>query len=130
MSSILSAQNLWDNSFPLGNTDETFLAMADFQTDKIEYVTKGKTGRTLFYEFNSVVEEELQLEEWMTNEVFFNTNNYFNLETDNPIVMEEWMVDEDNFNKNFTINDDLIIPEPEKALEIKEWMFDENVWRL
>lgn len=75
---------------------------------------------------HETTENSLQLEAWMTEDVYWNTNT-FNLadsmvETESVMEMENWMTNENTWNVNLEF-----AVETESALEVEEWMTDSEV---
>jgi hypothetical protein len=73
------------------------------------------------------VETTLQLENWMTDEVIWNTTTFnitdFTQETEANLELENWMTNAElwNINTNF-------VEETESGLELEDWMTNEETW--
>ena len=78
---------------------------------------------------HEIIETSLQLENWMTDEIIWNTNRAYTvdlaLETETALEVESWMIRGDtwNFNNQF-------VTEAETELEIENWMTSENMWEV
>lgn len=74
-----------------------------------------------------VIEENLELEDWMTNEIFW-TNEatiFFEQESDDNLIMEEWMISE----KNWELETNIVLEkETENELVIEPWMINHIIW--
>jgi hypothetical protein len=79
--------------------------------------------------FNLVtVEENLELEDWMTNENLWTgeATLIIEQEIDDNLKMEDWMINENNWNTTTPI---IIEKEAEEKLDIEPWMTNENIWK-
>ena len=97
------------------------------------------------------IETSIQLENWMTDEIIWNTNSFitveFAMETDSESEIESWMTDMDTWEFNHSIvpladsqlesenqmtSDDILnIKENaiEEELTLENWMVDDEVWK-
>ncbi|MCK3686196.1 hypothetical protein [Maribellus sp. YY47] len=70
-------------------------------------------------------ETALQLENWMTEETFWNTNSTarieFAPEIEVGLQLEDWMLDDSNWKVSS--------PEDEPRLTIEHWMINKKFWR-
>ena len=69
----------------------------------------------------SQAETPIEIEEWMTNAENFMATT-FTEESDQALEVASWMLHKENFS-SFNINEDT-----EKALEVENWMLNENTW--
>lgn len=78
---------------------------------------------------NENIETSLQLENWMTDDSFWNTKTasfaVFTEETDASLELENWMTDTEIWNVSFEIE-----TEAEESLELQDWMFNEATWNF
>lgn len=66
-------------------------------------------------------EEALEIESWMTNEIYLNTNALtITDEADEALNLEDWMMTNSNFRNNMFV----ITDETEAGLEIESWMLN------
>lgn len=65
-------------------------------------------------------EEELSVEEWMTETENFGTFINIEEETESPLELKEWMLNE----KTFEVKN-----EKEEPLKLENWMTAENIWK-
>lgn len=64
----------------------------------------------------------LEIEAWMTDEVFFGAyRSILQEESDIPLEIETWMTSESYFCSRFT-------PEREDELKLETWMIDKRFW--
>lgn len=70
-------------------------------------------------------EKPLQLEPWMTDEAKFSGHVLIENEMDEPMRLESWMTDVEVFNRSAN----LLRVEKDKNLEIKDWMFNSNLFQ-
>ena len=74
-------------------------------------------------------ESALEVENWMTDEAFWNTNSMsmteFTKETETGMDLESWMINSAtwNFDNNF-------IEDTEIAMEMENWMTSEETWNV
>ncbi len=72
-----------------------------------------------------ITETSLQLENWMTSEVIWNTNSLssldFALETEANMEIESWMTSETVWNAEEKIKDE--------KLTLENWMVDSEIWK-
>jgi hypothetical protein len=66
-------------------------------------------------------EESLKIENWMTDENFFEATIVVSPETESPLQMEDWMIDETTFTAT-----NAVIEESESPMELENWMTNEN----
>lgn len=89
--------------------------------------TASADGKEMKASGNEIVETSLQLENWMTNENYWNTASSeaasFQLETENTMELESWMTTENAWEVNNTFASEI-----EAALELEDWMTDTAVW--
>lgn len=73
---------------------------------------------------HEIIETSLQLEDWMTNESYWNANTFytadFALETETDLELESWMTSEKLWNNQETV--------VEEELTLENWMTDTEVW--
>lgn len=74
-----------------------------------------------------IIETPLELENWMTDETIWNTNDMniaeFNQETEASLQLEDWMINDATWKVNTNGT------ESEPQLTVEPWMLDENVWK-
>jgi len=73
------------------------------------------------------IETTLQLENWMTDEVIWNTNSIsiaeINQETETGLDLENWMTSEETWSVNGNFVE-------EAAMELENWMTSEETWNV
>ncbi len=72
-------------------------------------------------EFVLETDTSMELENWMTDSESWNTNNSFVEEVEMEMVLEDWMINDANWNAE-NINE-------ESELTVENWMVDNNVWK-
>lgn len=74
-------------------------------------------------------ETALQLENWMTDEFYWNTNSInmsvVNQETESGLELESWMTSENTWSFNYNV-----VEETEAGMEIENWMTSDKTWNL
>lgn len=90
------------------------------------------TGFNMSSEFFMVeTENELELEEWMLDEVSFNFMlMYSTAEAEESLEVEEWMLNEKCFGIQEIESTASYEKEIETELELENWMLADNVWEL
>ncbi len=70
-----------------------------------------------------IIENSLELEDWMVNDNFWSINNIITFEnaTEEILQLESWMT-----NDNVWETEEIV--ETEQELAIETWMTDENIW--
>ena len=90
--------------------------------------TASANGTEIKASGHEIAETSLQLEDWMTNENYWNTTTIkaadSQLETENTMELESWMTTESIWEVN-----NAFAPETEAALELENWMTDTAVWK-
>ena len=75
------------------------------------------------------IETSLQLENWMTNEAFWNTNTantaVFVQETESSLELENWMTNSETWNSAYNF-----VEESETGMSLESWMMNEKIWDL
>lgn len=82
---------------------------------------KGKELK-LYVHLEPAVDPMIKIENWMINDLAWNRNAAFYLETENDemLTIEPWMTNSSMWEKLETATDE--------KLEIERWMFDHNFW--
>ena len=82
-------------------------------------------GNVKATETRTTIERNLQLEEWMTDEIVWNTNSLntteYVVEVENSMKLESWMTDAQSWNTN-----NFFVEEVEMQMELESWMTNEN----
>jgi len=77
----------------------------------------------------AIIETTLLLENWMTDETFWNSNldnmTEFFQETEKEQELEEWMINTESWNVN-----NHFAEEVETDLELENWMIDKATWHV
>jgi len=121
ISFTVSAQDFWESLFENSTFSEIALAMAESNPETSQAFSDAASSANL-NAFTSLLEEEteedLDVEDWMTNEANFATSFLFEEEIESQIELENWMTDESNFNGTLMI----LEVETEDNLEVESWM--------
>jgi hypothetical protein len=90
--------------------------------------TASADGTEINASSHEISETSLQLEDWMTNENYWNTASamasYYQVDTENALEVENWMTTESTWEVN-----SMFAPEAEAALSLEDWMTDTEVWQ-
>lgn len=129
LSFTVSAQGLWKqfltyNSFGktailMVHASETGTKAATIETDR----KAPSPSETATFRIEPAVDHTLEVEAWMTDDVYFGAYNHLlEVEQDKPLEIEPWMTNDDYFSSRFTRGKD-------RELEIEAWMIDDRYWR-
>ncbi len=115
----LNGQGLW--SQPKINHSQSLLAInVAVATEINSNSVAGNISEYLVEE----TEAPMEVENWMTNESYFNCYiDFLEVEHEEKLEIENWMVDEEFFVKSYMLID------KEEVLEIENWMVDESYWK-
>jgi hypothetical protein len=129
LSFTVSAQGLWKQFLTYNSFGKTAILMVNAsdtntKTEKIETESNSPApSETATFRVEPAVEEALEVEPWMTNDMYFGAYNHFlKIEQDKPLEVEPWMTNDDYFSSRFTNKKD-------RELEIEAWMIDDRYWR-
>ncbi|NOR76739.1 MAG: hypothetical protein GQ525_16470 [Draconibacterium sp.] len=137
ISFTVNAQNFWESLLENTAFSEIALAMVESnsETDRVSNDGNNATGVNSFaYFMEEVVEEPLEIENWMINEAYFGgISMYLEVEDEGVLDIESWMLDSENFyvknqNSNIETNSEYMKNLKDDKLEIESWMVDEKVW--
>lgn len=78
-----------------------------------------------------IIETTLQLENWMTDEIIWETNTFYAgdlaLEKETDIELESWMTNDSMWNSDMHFDTET---ETEVELELEDWMTSEENWNV
>ena len=77
----------------------------------------------------TIVENALEMENWMTDASVWNTGSVAiaEVETEASLQLENWMIDASVWN---TTDADLLKAANESALDMESWMTDQAIWEV
>lgn len=78
----------------------------------------------------NVVEQQLEVEDWMVSDNFWNATELstsFSLEAENALELEDWMTNEDNWKPESLV---IIQNATEKELSLDCWMVQDSYWKI
>ena len=130
ISFTVSAQDFWKELVSTNQFEQIALAFSNNTTSSKEVALNENSTRFLeFYE--EAVEEELELEEWMTYETYFPVNViHFEEGIERALELENWMINDSHFNKQEVNTKAIFTIEQKKELELENWMINDKVWDL
>ena len=120
ISFTVSAQEFWKKLLTHSSFNEIAIAMIETTDNKT--TVPAETGSESTFQFYAVQEfdNELNLEEWMTKDFYFEIPHFdvFN-EIEHALELEDWMT-----------NENLFTPErvQDEPLELEAWMTSDEVW--
>jgi hypothetical protein len=123
ISFTVSAQGFWESLLENNTFNEIALAMVtSYSETESTLVDDGSSANTASFAglLEEVVEEALELEDWMTNEANFTSNFTIEEVVESPMELEDWMKDE----TYFAVPSIRLEVDAEEALEIESWMLD------
>ena len=120
ISLTVNAQDNWKHHSD--NNDFEILAMLESYHVSGVNVSSYAVGNLAFY-LNPAAEEALELENWMTDDEYFNAFSFLlKTATEDKLELEEWMLNEGYFTIRCEV-------EYEEELKLENWMMDEKIWR-
>ena len=74
-------------------------------------------------------EKSLQIENWMTDETFWETNSFYTMNfspaTETTMKLESWMTNYSTWNSRYKF-----VAEAEAEMELESWMTNELLWNV
>ncbi|MGQ7871458.1 hypothetical protein [Sunxiuqinia sp. sy24] len=127
ISFTVSAQGFWKQLLTNNSFGQVALLMVE-ETGAAEVATElsvpAAAESSTFY-FAEAMESELEVEAWMTDDVYFGAYTHLAVPATEPgLELESWMMDEGYFNSHLMDTDE------EKELELEAWMTDNDYWSL
>ena len=125
ISFTVSAQGFWKQLLTNNSFGEMAMLMvqeseADYATEKSEAPASAES--TYAY-FEAAADPSLELENWMTDDIYFGALNVaLQPESEPALELEDWMANGAHFNNYDTADLD-------ESMEIEEWMVDDEYWR-
>ena len=120
ISLTVSGQDFWKKLLANSSFNEIALAMVETskETEKSDYTTENFN----FYFSENENEPNLELEEWMLDDNYFEIAGFeFTEESESVLEIEEWMLNENLFQVEDT---------SEESLELEAWMISDKVWKI
>ncbi|MCW0484482.1 hypothetical protein [Gaoshiqia sediminis] len=128
VSYTVSAQELWEQLLTHNSFGEIAILMAEEHetalTVSLGELNPEKPTTNLAASFfrEPVVDECLELESWMTDDVYFGACNFmFQIEPEPALDIESWMTDEAYFGNPYA-------DEADRELELEAWMTNDSYW--
>lgn len=108
-------------------TIKQLVALAIFSFIFLAGNVNAEGNKAIASSLETITETSLQLENWMTDQAVWNTNNATVIveESDASLEMEAWMTDESTWE----VEPQLVL-ETEQRLEFENWMINENNWKI
>jgi len=118
ISFTVTAQDFW--KAVLTNSSFNQIALAMVETSKKTNVPEKTTGANASdYFYESENDAVLVVEDWMTENDYFNPAAFIQAEKENELQVEEWMLNENLFS---------VEAEKEANLKVENWMINSKVW--
>ncbi len=128
LSFTVSAQGLWKQLLTYNSFGKVAMLMVD-ESEAAEVADASesfieKPATTESFSFEQATDVSLELEGWMTDDLYFGAyNNFYRVDNDQPLEVEEWMTNDNYFSNRFAT-------EKDGELELESWMSDDNYWAL
>lgn len=123
ISFTVSAQGFWKQLLTNNSFGQVALLMVE-ETAAAELSVPAAAESTAFY-LEQATDAELEVEAWMTDDVYFGAYTHLALPAAEPALeLENWMKDEDHFRSH------LMDVDQEEELELEAWMTDNDYWSL
>jgi len=118
VSITVSAQEFWKKVLTHSSFNEIAIAMVE-PAEKVK-PANGKTENAFWTSFDKAFDPALELEGWMTEEDFFETEVFsFENDLDQPMELENWMFDESLFYSQQV---------QDEPLTLENWMISADYW--
>ena len=129
LSFTVSAQGLWKQLLTYNSFGKTAILMvnASEANTKTKAIGAGNEApapsETTNFRVEPVMDKTLEVEDWMTDDVYFGAYNYLlDVEHDKLLELEPWMMNDDYFSSRFARDKD-------SELKIEAWMIDNRYWK-
>ena len=120
ISLTVRAQDFWKKLLANSSFNEIALAMVEV-SDKSETSSSAESTSRFIY-LEEANESTLELEDWMTNDYYFDAGGFvLTEEAESELELEDWMTDDWFFQVN-ELN--------EESLTLEAWMTSEKVWEI
>lgn len=117
ISFTVAAQDFWKTLLTNSSFNQIALAMVE-TSKKPEVKTSETKTTTANYMYENVKDEQLVVEDWMTNNVYFKPVVF--QETESKLKVEDWMKNENLFAVSI---------ETESPLALENWMTNSKAWQ-
>ena len=116
---VLFAQDDWQKLLSYTSMGEMARIMIA-ENEKLDETPASLKVEVARFEFTEESDQELEIENWMTDAGFFSS---FNIEdaAEPELNVEDWM-NSDFYYQNYQVT------EEDRELELESWMTDENFW--
>ena len=124
LSFSVNAQSFWKTILENNSFNEIAMVMVDSKSESA--FSGGSSNHSNFADFMvNESEESLELESWMTDDSYFDSNTfYMEKETDDALELESWMTEEAYFEADaFEVEEEM-----DNNLELEDWMLDYNLF--
>jgi hypothetical protein len=119
ISFTVAAQDFWKTLLTNSSFNQIALAMTDHSKKSEATTSDTKTNKaTYIYEYEH--DATLQVENWMTNSMYFKPIVLHEVEKENVLQVEDWMKNERLF---------ATAHKTETPLTIENWMTNNKVWK-
>jgi hypothetical protein len=117
ISFTVRAQEFWKKLLTNSSFNEIAIAMVEnSEMDKKPAESKTESN----FDMEEEKEENLSLENWMTNDFIFGISDFqIEEESEISLELEEWMIDNNFFSNNLKV---------EQELTLESWMISEELW--
>ena len=118
ISFTVAAQDFWKTLLANSSFNEIALAMAETskKSNTPAPVTENNSAN---YIYENEYDGRLALEDWMTDNNYFEATSIPQVEKENTLQVEDWMLDESLFCAS---------QETESELKVEDWMTSDEVW--
>ncbi len=121
ISLTVSAQDFWKKLLANSSFNEIAIAMTE-TSKKSETPVNSEMSKSNTLFMNEVSEGQLQIEDWMTDENYFNPAVFKISDVqESSLDVEDWMLNEKLFEKSL---------ETEPELKVEGWMTSDEAWKI
>jgi hypothetical protein len=118
ISLTVTAQDFWKTILANSSFNEIALAMSE-NTKKSIAPAPGTEDKSANYIYENEYDSKLALEDWMTDNYYFEATSIPLVENESTLQVEDWMLDESLFSA---------AQEPEGELKVEDWMTSDKIW--
>jgi hypothetical protein len=118
ISFTVAAQDFWKIVLTNSSFNQIALAMVE-PSKKSDAPAPVSENSKANYIYENDYDAKLVVEDWMTDNEYFNHNLYFRVETERDLKVEDWMMNESLFANSNGM---------ESPLALEDWMTNSKVW--
>jgi len=111
------------------SNEVVFAFSGNYSANKPVFDTHRNTSKPFEF-YLETNEEEMELEDWMTNDSHFLRTTNIEAEKESPMEIENWMIDESYFRQPQKLATSILQLETEEELKLESWMINNRIWKI